>query len=42
MIRQWNSTHLDINLVTAENDRNVLANTLEISVPVRDVLVGDL
>lgn len=42
VIRKSSSAHLDINLVTTENNRNVLANTLEISVPVRNVLVGDL
>jgi len=42
VIRKSSSAHLDINLVTTENDRNVLADTLEISVPVRNVLVGDL
>lgn len=34
-------THLDVDLVTAENDGDVLADTLEVSVPVGDVLVGD-
>ena len=33
--------YLDIHLVTAENNGNVLADTFEITVPVRDVLVGD-
>lgn len=32
---------LDIDLVTAENNGNVLANSDEITVPVGDVLVGD-
>lgn len=35
-------TDLDVNLVTAENDGDVLADTLEVTVPVGDVLVGDL
>ena len=34
-------THLDVDLVIAEDDRDVLANTLKITVPVRYVLVGD-
>lgn len=32
---------LDVDLVTAENDGDVLADTLEVTVPVGDVLVGD-
>lgn len=32
---------LNIDLVTAENDGDVLADTDEITVPVGDVLVGD-
>ncbi len=35
------STHLHVDLVTAEHDGDVLADTLEITVPVGDVLVGD-
>jgi hypothetical protein len=34
-------THLDVDLVTAEDDGDVLAHPLEVTVPVRDVLVGD-
>ena len=34
-------THLDVDLVTAENDGDVLADTLEVTVPVGNVLVGD-
>lgn len=34
-------THLDVDLVAAENDGDVLADTLEVTVPVGDVLVGD-
>lgn len=34
-------THLDVNLVSAEDDGDVLADALEIAVPVGDVLVGD-
>ncbi|RUO96644.1 hypothetical protein BC936DRAFT_141695 [Jimgerdemannia flammicorona] len=34
-------TLLDINLVTAENDGDVLADTDEVAVPVGHVLVGD-
>ena len=34
-------TDLDIDLVSAKNDRDVLANTLEVTVPVGNVLVGD-
>ena len=33
--------HLDVDLVTAEDNGDVLANPLEVTVPVRDVLVGD-
>ena len=32
---------LDVHLVTAENNGDVLADTLEVTVPVGDVLVGD-
>ena len=32
---------LHVNLVTAQNDGNVLANALEVAMPVGDVLVGD-
>ena len=32
---------LHVDLVAAEHDRNVLANTLQVTVPVGDVLVGD-
>ena len=35
------STYLHIDLVAAENNGNVLANTLKITVPVGDVLVGN-
>ena len=35
------NTHLHVDLVTAENDGDVLANALEVAVPVGDVLVGD-
>ena len=35
------STYLHIDLVTAENDGDVLADTLQITVPVGDVLVRD-
>ena len=34
-------TNLDINLVTAKDDGNVLANTLEVPMPVGDILVRD-
>ena len=34
-------TDLDIDLVTAENDGDRLADSLEVSVPVGNVLVGD-
>ena len=34
-------TYLHVDLVTAEDDRDVLANALEVTVPVGDVLVGD-
>lgn len=34
-------THLDINLVAAQDDGNVFAHTLEVTVPVGNVLVGD-
>jgi len=33
--------HLDVDLVSAENDWDVLAHSLKITVPVGDVLVGD-
>ena len=36
-----NSTYLHVDLVAAENNGNVLANTLKITVPVGDVLVRD-
>ena len=36
-----NLTFFDINLVTAENDWDVLANTDKIAMPVWNVLVGD-
>lgn len=32
---------LDVNFVTAENNGDVLADTLEVAMPVRHVLVGD-
>lgn len=35
------NAHLHIDLVTAEDDRDVLADALEITVPVRHILVGD-
>ena len=35
------SAYLDVHLVAAENDGDVLADTLEVTVPVGDVLVGD-
>ena len=35
------STHLDIDFISAKNDWNVLADTLEITVPVRHILVCD-
>jgi hypothetical protein len=34
-------TDLDVDLVSAKNDGDVLANTLEVTVPVGNVLVGD-
>ena len=34
-------THLDIDLVAAENDGNVFANALEVAMPVGHILVGD-
>ena len=33
--------HLHVDLVTAENNGDVLADALEVAVPVGDVLVGD-
>jgi hypothetical protein len=36
-----NATHLDIDLVSTKDNRDVLTNPLQISVPVRNVLVGD-
>ena len=35
------STCLHINLVTAENNRNVFTDTLEIAMPVGNILVGN-
>lgn len=34
-------THLDIDFVSAKNDWNVLADTLEVTVPVGHILVCD-
>lgn len=34
-------TNLDVDLVSAKDDGDVLANTLEVTVPVGNVLVGD-
>ena len=34
-------THLDINLVSAQHDGNVLAYTLKVTMPIRDILVCD-
>lgn len=34
-------TYLDVDLVTTQHDRNVLADSLQVSVPVGNVLVGD-
>ena len=34
-------TYLDIDLVTTQNDGNVFTNTLEVSVPIGNVLVSD-
>ena len=36
-----NCTYLHVDLVAAENNGNVLANTLKITVPVGDILVGN-
>jgi hypothetical protein len=38
---QQDATNLDVDLVSTKDDRNVLTNPLQISVPVRNVLVGD-
>ena len=35
------TTNLHVDLVTAEDDGNVLANTLEITMPVGHILVGN-
>jgi hypothetical protein len=35
------ATDLDVDLVSTKDDRDVLTNPLQISVPVRNVLVGD-
>jgi len=35
------ATNLDIDLVSTKDDRDVLTDPLQISVPVRNVLVGD-
>lgn len=40
-MKQKRKTHLNINLVSAQHNRNVLAYTLEIAVPIGDVLVCD-
>ena len=34
-------THLDINFVSAQYDRDVFTNTLEIAMPIGDIFVGD-
>jgi hypothetical protein len=34
-------THLDVDLVTTEDNGNVFTDPLQVSVPVGDVLVGD-
>lgn len=39
--RHATATYLDVDLVTTENDGDVLTNTLEVTVPVGHVLVGD-
>ena len=39
-MRQQN-THLDINFVSAQHDGNVLAHSLEVTVPIWNILVCD-
>lgn len=41
MFHYGDFTYLHVDLVTAENNGNVLAHPLKITVPVGDVLVGD-
>ena len=41
MVHDEQITHLDVDLVTAEDDGDVFAHTLEIAMPVGHVLVGD-
>jgi hypothetical protein len=40
-ITKQDTTNLDIDLVSTKDDRDVLTNPLQISVPVGNVLVGD-
>jgi hypothetical protein len=40
-MKECNHIYLNVNLVSTENNGNVLADTLEITVPVRDILVGN-
>jgi hypothetical protein len=40
-IKSIQNTHLHIDFISAQNDRDVLANAFEVTMPVRDVLVGD-
>ena len=41
IISKQDATNLNIDLVSTKDDRNVLTDSLQISVPVRNVLVGD-
>ena len=39
--RDNQTAYLDINLVTAKNDGDVFAHPLEVTMPVRNILIGD-
>ena len=39
--RSLDSTYFDIDLITTKDDRNVLTDSLQISMPVRDIFVRD-
>jgi hypothetical protein len=41
LVEDESATNLDIDFVTAQHNWNSLANALKISMPVRNVLVGD-
>ena len=41
MLATHKNTHLDINFVSAQHNGNILANTLEVAVPIGNILVCD-